>query len=193
MMEIAHQLQRNTWSLLRRGFPFLAIAWIAAPPARAGAPPFGAHDGLDLARAAATSWSPDAALVYLENDEPLTDGLSPRWSYLFFSPTRDQARGWSVKNGRIVESANLDFRFESLPIGGGWVDGVAALRAAEEAEAFRKLAGAEVRHLLLVRNGLADEQPETATWLVVCSAPDAPDLFVVVDAGTARVLKSWRG
>lgn len=185
--------RRTSRSFLQRFVPFLALGWFAAPRAEAGAPLFGARDGLDLARSAAAAWSPDAALIYLENDEALVGGLAPRWSYLFFSPTRDQSRGWSVRDGKIVESQNLDFRFESLPIGGSWIDGVAALSAAEGAEVFRRLPGAEVRHLLLVRSGLADEHPEAATWLVVCAAPEAPNLFVVVDATSARVLKSWRG
>ena len=54
-------------------------------------------------------------------------------------------------------------------------------------------AGGRPATLLLVRNALADDRPTAATWLVVYTAPDAPSLFVVVDAATGDVLKTWRG
>ncbi len=162
----------------------------------AGAPAVGARSGLPLAVAAAGSWAPDAALIYLENDEPLdAAGQSPRWSYLFFSAARDQARGYSVRDGKIVEAANLDFRFESLPMADTFIEAADALRAADE-RAGRQYgidAGGQPATLLLVRNALADDRPDAPTWLVVYTAPDAPSLFVVVDATSGDVLKTWRG
>lgn len=168
----------------------------AVRAAWADAPAVGARAGLPLAQAAAAAWAEDAALLYLENDEPLdAAGQSARWSYLFFSATRDQARGYSVRDGRIIEAANLDFRFESLPMAATFIEAADALRAADD-KAGRQYgidAGGRPATLLLVRNALADDRPTAATWLVVYTAPDAPSLFVVVDAATGDVLKTWRG
>src|SRR5262245_64741001 len=90
----------------------IAAAILAAmPAARASADdaaPFAARQGLELASAAAQSWSADAVLVYVENDEALDGaGVSPRWSYPFFSPSQDRARVGSVQRGKIGVAEHL--------------------------------------------------------------------------------------
>src|SRR5262249_16616485 len=99
-------------------------ALLAATPGAAGdAPPFAARTGLELASAAAQAWSPDAQLVYVENDDALdAGGASVRWGYLFYSRSEDRARVWSVRGGRIAAAENLDMRFDAPPVAPGWLD-----------------------------------------------------------------------
>src|SRR5947207_9966933 len=94
-----------------------AVLCAAGPAAAASPPAFAARAGLELASAAAQAWSADAALVYVENDETLDGtGVSPRWSYLFYSASEDRARLWSVRGGRIAVAENLDMRFDAPPV-----------------------------------------------------------------------------
>jgi len=93
--------------------------WLAlASPAPADdRTPVHARAGLDLASAAANIWAEDASLIYLENDEPLdSHGASLRWGYLFYSPALHKARGYSVKDGKIVVAEDLAMKFEAPPI-----------------------------------------------------------------------------
>jgi len=82
----------------------LALLYVAGPVVAKTATPVAARSGLELASAAAQSWSGDAVLVYVENDEAIdaAAGTSPRWSYLFYSASHDRARVWSVRDDRIV-------------------------------------------------------------------------------------------
>jgi hypothetical protein len=116
----------------------LALSCAAGRVAARDATPFAARGGLELASAAAQSWSGDAVLVYVENDEGLNNdaaGTSPRWSYLFYSAAQDRARVWSVRGGKIATAENLDMRFDAPPVAAGWLDSGAALAAAERAAA----------------------------------------------------------
>src|SRR5262245_15894322 len=138
----------------------IGLALLLLPvAARAGdASPFPARQGLELASAAAQSWSRDAVLVYVENDEPLAaSGASSRWGYLFYSPGEDRARVWSVRGGRIALAENLDMRFDAPPVASGWVDSGAALAAAEKAagEAFRKESRGRLETMLLMRGAFS--------------------------------------
>jgi len=170
---------------------------LLAPAARAGnATPFPARQGLELASAAAQAWSRDAVLVYVENDEPLAEsGASPRWGYLFYSLAEDRARVWSVRGGRIALAENLDMRFAAPPVAAGWLDSGAALAAAEKGggEAFRKQAGGRLDNMLLMRGAFSEADPNVTTWTFVYTAPGAPSLFVVVDATSGKVQRTWRG
>ena len=47
--------------------------------------------------------------------------------------------------------------------------------------------------MLLVRGLLHPEKPDRATWAVVYDSPDAPGLWVVIDAETGKVVRKWRG
>jgi len=160
-----------------------------------GATPLSARQGLDLARDAARAWQPDAALVCLENDEGLDgDGRSGRWGYLFYSSGEDAARGYSVRNDKIVAADYLSFDFEAPPLSAEWIDSDAALAAADgKSEDYRKEFGGRATTLLLMRGGFDDKKPDLTTWTVVYTADGAPSLFVVVDASNGKVKRMWRG
>jgi hypothetical protein len=161
-----------------------------------GPPPFAAREGLELASAAAQAWSGDAQLVYVENDEALDDGgRSPRWGYLFHSASLDRARVWSVRAGRLVVASDLAMRFDAPPVAAGWWDSGAAVAAAESGGGaeYRKAHGGRLVTMLLVRGALSEGEPDATTWTFVYSAAGAPSLFVVVEATTGRVQRTWRG
>ena len=82
---------------------FAAAVAVAPVAAADDAPPVEARVGLALASEAARAWAPDAALVWVENDEaPGVAGASARWGYLFYSASGEKARAYSVKAGKIV-------------------------------------------------------------------------------------------
>jgi hypothetical protein len=176
-----------------------AIVLLAMSPqaTRAGDPvPFSARTGLDVARDAALTWSPDARLVYLENDEPVdNNGTAVRWGYLYYSASRGKARGYSVRDGKILEAADLGFDFDAPPLADAWVDSQVALLAAEEKAGarFRTEQGGRLASMLLVRGAFYDREPDASTWALVYTSDNAPTLFVVVDAANGKVVRTWRG
>lgn len=173
----------------------LALA-LAASPAAAGAPAFAARGGLELASEAARAWAPDAVLVYLENDEELEEpGRSTCWGYLFHSAALKRSRAWSVRDGRIAHAENLDMRFEAPPLPEDWLDSEAAVAAAEKGggERFRAEHRGRLATMLLMRGALSEGDPDATTWTFVYNAPGVPSLFIVVDAETGRVQRTWRG
>ncbi len=158
--------------------------------------PFSARSGVDIAADAARSWAPDARLVYLENDEPVSElGAAARWGYLFFSQAKGAARGYTVRDGKILEASDLDFELDAPPLATQWVDSQTALQAAE------KKAGAKYRRdntgrletMLLIRGAFHADKPNATTWTLVYTSPDAPALWVVVDAADGKVVRTWRG
>jgi len=175
---------------------FLLLTVCAAPAPAGDRTPVHARAGLDLATAAATTWSPDASLIYLENDEPLdSHGASRRWGYLFYSAALKKARGYSVREGRILVAEDLAMKFEAPPIAGEWIDSAAALTIADEGPARRFCHEHDGRldTMLLLRGAIEADQPDRTTWMLVYSAPNLPSLFVVLDAADGRVLRTWRG
>jgi hypothetical protein len=175
----------------------LALLCVAGPAAAKTATPVAARSGLELASAAAQSWSGDAVLVYVENDEALdaAAGTSPRWSYLFYSASHDRARVWSVRDDRIVVAEDLDIRFDAPPVAAGWLDSGAAIAAAERGagDQVRRLNGAHLETMLLMRGAFSEGDPDATTWTLVYRAPGAPSLFVVVSAADGKVQRTWRG
>jgi len=158
--------------------------------------PFSARNGLDVARDAALTWSPDAMLVYVENDEPVSsDGAAVRWGYLFQSESRGKARGYSVREGKILEAFDLGFEFDAPPLPDTWVDSAAALAAAEEKAGaeFRLEHGGRLANMLLMRGAFYEKEPDATTWALVYTSQDEPALFVVVDAARGKVVRTWRG
>jgi len=158
--------------------------------------PVSARTGVELARGAARTWSEDAQLVYVENDEPLAPGgTAPRWGYLFYSRSLDASRVYSVREDRIVAAENLDIQFEAPPLSDPWIDSGAALSAAgdEATRAFGKGVSSTLTNMLLIRGALQAEDPDETTWMLVYAAPSAPSLFVVVDATSGKVRRTWRG
>lgn len=191
------RIHRNT--LRRAALLTACIAAMAALPAglRAGDKvPFSARGGLDVARDAALTWSPDAKLVYVENDEAVsTDGTAVRWGYLFQSVSRGKARGYSVREGKILEAFDLGIEFDAPPLPDTWVDSAAALAAAEEKAGarFRLEHGGELSNMLLMRGAFYEKEPDATTWALVYTSQNEPALFVVVDAAKGKVVRTWRG
>lgn len=182
---------------MRRQWIIWGMAFALAGPATAGDhSPFGARDGLDVAASAARSWAEDATLVYLENDEPVTAaGHATRWGYLYYSPSKAGARAYSVRDGKVVTAEDLVMAFEAPPVPGSWVDSDIALTAADEKAGldFRTKHGGQAGTMLLMRGVFHADRPDAVTWLVVYRAENVPSLFVVVDAATGKVAKTWRG
>jgi hypothetical protein len=186
--------------LVRSTSPWLAVilaVGVAAPLARAADPvAFAARAGIDVTRAAADSWAPDAALIYVENDEPVSaDGAAARWGYLYYSASLDRARAYSVREGRIVAAENLDMRFEAPPLSSEWIDSGSARKAADPvaASTFRASGAPRLSTMLLVRGAFQDKDPDATTWTLIYTAPGVPSLFVMVDASGGKVRRTWRG
>lgn len=155
-----------------------------------------ARSGAELATAAARAWSPDAVLVYVENDEDVdVRGGSSRWSYLFYSPATGRARGYSVQSGKIAGAENLGMRLDAPPLDPEWMDSGAAIAAAAKTvnSAFRKRSRGRLETMLLMRGAFSEGDPDRTTWTLVYHADGQPPLFVVVDATDGKVRRTWRG
>jgi hypothetical protein len=176
-----------------------AIAAMGVLAAAAGAEdtavPYSARGGVSIVTEAAAAWQPDAYLVYLENDEPLdAAGNAARWGYLFYSPGADLVRGYSVRNGKIVQAGNVGVQFKAPPLPGEWVDSAVALAAGQDkSREYCEEFGGHLDTALLMRGAFQEKNPDTTTWTLVYTAPHTPSLFVVVDAATGKVKRTWRG
>ena len=174
----------------------IAHLTVAAPTMAGDPAPYSARTGLDAARDAALTWAADARLVYLENDEDVAlNGNATRWSYLFHSAGKDKARGYSVRDGKILEATDLGFDFDAPPLPENWVDSSEALSAAEKkaGRKYREESGGSLSNMLLIRGAFYDKKPDTTTWALVYKAENQPTLFVVVDATEGKVVRTWRG
>ena len=158
--------------------------------------PFSARTGVDIATSAARAWAADAYLVYLENDQDLTTtGAADRWGYLFYSPGRHEARAYSVRDGKILTAEDFTVRMDPPPVATEWMDSEAAFAVAEEKAGakYRTEHGGASETMLLMRGAFHDRDPDATTWTVIYRAPNTPSLFVVVDAATGKVARTWRG
>jgi hypothetical protein len=168
----------------------ISTAWADEPA------PYTARAGQALATEAALAWSDDASLIWVENDEPVTDtGDAARWSYLFYSAHRDAARAYSIRGSDVVSAQDLSFSFPAPPVEGEWIDSSRALAIAEGdrgAQSRRAEAG-RLRSMLLVRGLLHQDAPDAVTWAVVYESANAPGLWIVVDASSGKVVRTWRG
>jgi hypothetical protein len=174
----------------------LVVATSAGRAAAGEKPVFEARSGLDIARAASTSWAEDAVLVYVENDEDVNaSGAAERWGYLFFSPSLNQSRVYSVRDGKILVAENLEIKFEAPPLAGDWIDSGKAMAVADEklGSEFRRDHGGQLSTMLLMRGAFDDKDADETTWTLVYTSPDGPSLFVVVDASEGKVRRTWRG
>jgi hypothetical protein len=174
----------------------LSVASLVQPAAAGDPAPFSARAGLDAARDAAVTWSPDARLVYLENDETVdADGTAVRWGYLFYSESRGKARGYSVRDGKILEASDLGFDFDAPPLPDEWIDSAAALAAAEASAGatYRAKQNGQLESMLLMRGAFHTRKPDATTWALVYTSETAPTLFVVIDAVGGKVVRTWRG
>ena len=175
----------------------LAILFAFTVPAVAGDhAAFSARAGLDIARDAAASWAPDAQLVYLENDETVgADGTAVRWGYLFYSNAKGKARGYSVRDGKVLEASDLSFDVEAAPLADEWIDSATARSTAEAragAEYCRQFNGRLVA-MLLIRGAFHEKKPDATTWALVYQSASQPPLFVIVDASNGDVVRTLRG
>src|SRR5262245_17308646 len=172
------------------------LALGAAPAWPRDLAPYAARAGLEEARLGASAWAPDAVLVYVENDEALdASGAADRWGCLFYSPRLDRARAYSIRDGHIVVAENLDIKLDPPPLAKEWIDSGAALAAAEDggARTFREKEGGRLSTMLLMRGAFDEKSPDETTWMLVYTAPNAPSLYVVVDAVAGKVRRTWRG
>ncbi len=158
--------------------------------------PTTARHGLELATDAAQTWSDDARLIYVENDEDvLGAGSAERWGYLFYSATRDRSRAYSVKGDKIEVANDLSFKLDAPPVHAEWIDSARALKAAEDAAGadYRKSYAGHLRSMLLIRGAFHQDDPDKTTWTLVYDSSSAPSLFVVVDAASGKVVRRWKG
>ena len=177
-------------------FCALMIVCVAGSASTGESPPFTAHSGLDIAADAARSWSTDAQLIYVENDEQVsTLGSAARWGYLFYSESKATARGYSVRDGRILEASDLDFDFEAPPVADKWVDSSVALAAAEKkaGEKYRRDHGGRLTTMILIRGAFHEKDPDTTTWAMLYKSETEPALVVIVDATKGKVVRTLRG
>jgi len=159
--------------------------------------PFSAAHGLDLAQSAAKSWASDATLVYVENDEDVdANGLAVRWGYLFYSEREDEARGYTLRDGEVLEATALEFELEDPPpLAHSWVDSDVALVSAEDkvGRKYRMEQQGRLSTMLLIRGAFYHKKPDLSTWTLLYTSENAPALWVVVSAEDGKVLKTWRG
>jgi len=176
----------------------LCLALMGAPGLlHAGDPmPFTARAGLALARDAARAWAEDARLIYVENDEEVAaDGTAVRWGYLFHSQRVGQARGYTLRGGKILEASDLEFEFEPPPLPGEWIDSDRA-RVVAEKKAGQKYARehrGRLSTMMLIRGAFYEDKPDATTWVLLYTSSGHPALHVVVDAARGKVVKMWRG
>jgi hypothetical protein len=174
----------------------LVASLFPAPASAKKHPPFEAQAGVDIARAGAKAWSHDAVLIYVENDEPLDNGGSAsRWGYLFYSEYLRKARAYSIREGEILVAENLEMKLEAPPLAESWIDSGVARRAADQAAGlqFCREFDGKIQTMALIRGALSDKDPDQTTWMVVYRSRRAPSLFVVVDAKSGSVIRTWRG
>jgi hypothetical protein len=100
-----------------------------------------------------------------------------------------------VSEGRIRVAENLEMKFEAPPLETQWIDSGTALAAAQKdlGGAFCRAHSGRLSTMLLMRGAFQDEHPDDTTWTLIYTAPDAPSLFIMVDAADGRVRRSWRG
>ena len=174
----------------------LVLAATAAPGTAEETPAAPARKGLEQAFDAARTWSEDAYLIYLENDEPLdASGDAARWGYLFHSPSRGISRGYALENGSIRVASDLGFEFPSPPLPAQWVDSAVAFEEAEKecGREYREKTAGTIASMFLVGGLLHPKNPAAATWAILYESPGEPGLWVVVDAESGKVVRRWRG
>jgi len=185
-------MKRTRFVLLAMLLPALAAGVAAA----GDHPSYSARSGLDIAHDAALSWASDAQLIYVENDEPVTaTGDASRWGYLFYSDRKGKARGYTVREGKILEASDLGFDFEAPPVSNDWVDSRQAFAAAEKkaGEKYRREHGGSLNTMILIRGAFHDKEPNATTWGLLYTSETEPALVVIVDAANGKVVRTWRG
>lgn len=158
--------------------------------------PFTARSGLDIAQDAARTWASDARLIYLENDEMVApSGRAARWGYLFYSERKGKARGYTVRDGKILEASDPGFDFEAPPLADQWIDSGDALLIAEKnaGAKYRRENSGRLATMFLIRGAFHEKEPDATTWALVYKADSSPSLVIIVDAAKGKVVRTWRG
>ena len=158
--------------------------------------PFSARTGLELTRSAARIWTSDARLIYVENDDRVGPaGTAGRWGDLYYSEAKGTARGYSVRDGKIIEASDLGFDFEAPPLPDYWIDSDEAMVAAERkaGQKYRSEYGGHMATMILIRGAFYDDKPDATTWAFLYKSDNSPSLVVVVDASSGDVVRTWRG
>ena len=149
-----------------------------------------------LAAEAAAAWADDARLIYLENDEAVgLSGTASRWGYLYYSPSRDIARSYSVEGAKVRQAVNLDFDFPAPPLAPEWIDSDRAFTAAEDAggRKYREKNAGRLRSMLLMRRAFHEKKPDRTTWTLIYDSSSAPSYWIVIDAESGDVVRTWKG
>ncbi len=186
----------NNRPLVGAGLLTLTVTLVAAVALAAEARPFTARQGLDLAQDAAGVWADDATLVYLENDEPLSDaGTAARWGYLFYSAAAGASRGYTLRAGEVLEAADLDFDFSAPPLPQQWLDSATVLATAyqDAGQEYCTEYQGRLATMFLIRGAFHEKDPDRSTWAVIYTSSNEPNLMVVVDAIEGKVVRKWKG
>jgi hypothetical protein len=79
-------------------------------------------------------------------------------------------------------------------VAAGWIDSGAAIAVAEhEAGRTFQKNGGRLSSMLLMRGAFDESDPDRTTWTLVYTSPNAPSLYVVIDAAEGKVRRTWRG
>ena len=185
--------------MMKKQFTALSLlmaAVLALPALAQERVPFTAQQGLALAKDAASTWSADAQLVYLENDELIAaDGTAERWGYLFYSPASGDSRGYSLRKGEVLEASDLEFDLNAPPLPSQWMDSseIIAIARDDAGEKYCAEFAGELSNMFLIRGAFHDEDPDRSTWTLVYTSADEPTLLVVVDAADGSVVRKMKG
>jgi hypothetical protein len=100
-----------------------------------------------------------------------------------------------VRDGKILEAADLEFDFDAPPLPDEWIDSQRALAAAEKkaGEKYRTEHAGRLSTMLLIRGAFNDKTPNSSTWALLYTSDTEPALVVVVDAARGDVIRTWRG
>lgn len=161
-----------------------------------GAPgtPSRASDSLAPVDEAATAWMSDAVLVSVgaAGSEGISEGgLSPYWTYAYYSPSSGTAHLFTATAGLVVneEEINPADLPSTEPLPEPWVDSdVAAAVAEANSDGFRASHDFVIVRAYLSKNWYPGN-PTLAVWVWDYSSQTSPDRkMVFVDATTGTVI-----
>ena len=145
------------------------------------------------AQATARAWSPDAALVWVENaDSLVADGSSRAWTFVWAAPDRGETRAFTFTDRGAVTSVVLPFAFEPLPIESGWIEPSALLPGFAALDPAARTATARAEVAVLSR-GLLPGRPGNGTAWYVGSIRGAGATFDALRGTTLGVDGSGLG
>jgi len=133
----------------------------------------------DAATAVARQWQADAVPVSISAVSVQSDGTATSWSYIFFSPQRQQGYSVATRDGEIVDRGEVTGYLKD-EIGNEFVDSDQAL-----AEAGKNgLSGSSDTTMSLVVMGQATATP--GSYWTISRGFNADAVSVVVDAKNGK-------